>query len=295
MFRHLSTVAWVILAALGSLALTIAMPSCGNQADSTKPDTATQEAGAGSKTEGPPKQIAVDLGRGVKLEMVRIPAGEFMMGSPSADKDARDEEKPQHRVRITKPYYLGTYLVTQEQWQAVMGNNPSHFTGPNSPVEEVSWDDCQQFLGKLNAKSRPGGGKFQLPSEAQWEYACRAGSKTAYSFGDDESGLGEYSWYMANANDKSQPVGQKKPNAFGLYDVHGNVGEWCQDWYGDGYYANSTADDPSGPTTGLTRVNRGGGWDRPARYCRSAFRSYYVPGFRLDFVGFRVAQVLADN
>ena len=125
----------------------------------------------------------MDLGGGVKLEMVLIPAGEFMMGSPDSDKDACGGEKPQHRVRITKPFYLGKYLVTQEQWEAVMGNNPSHFKGPKNPVEKVSWEDCQQFLGKLNAKSRPGGGKFQLPTEAQWEYACRAGSTTLYCFG----------------------------------------------------------------------------------------------------------------
>ena len=129
--------------------------------------------------------------RGRKLEMVLIPAGEFMMGSPDSDKDAAADEKPQHRVRITKPFYLGKYPVTQEQWKAVMGSNPSHFKGPKNPVEQVSWDDCQQFLKRLNEKAGAAG-KFQLPTEAQWEYACRAGSTTRYCFGDDESGLGEY-------------------------------------------------------------------------------------------------------
>ena len=150
----------------------------------------TMAGTAFSETKEPPKELTVDLGKGVKLEMVLIPAGEFLMGSPDSDKDAQSWEKPQHRVRITKPFYLGKYLVTQEQWEAVMGNNPSQFKGPKNPVEQVSWDDCQKFLGKLNAKSAARAGKFVLPTEAQWEYACRAGSKTRYCFGDDELELG---------------------------------------------------------------------------------------------------------
>ncbi len=239
------------------------------------------------------KEIAVDLGNGVKLEMVLIPAGEFLMGSPDSDKHALPSEKPQHRVRITRPFYLGKYLVTQEQWEAVMGSNPSHFKGSKNPVEQVSWEDCRGFVEKLSAKR--GGGKFLLPTEAQWEYACRAGSTTRYCFGDEESGLGEYAWYAANSGITTHPVGGKKPNAWGLYDMHGNVWEWCQDWYDEGYYANSTTDDPTGPSGGSFRVLRGGCWNYPAWICRSAFRYWLVPGDRIFHLGFRVSRVAADR
>jgi len=169
------------------------------------------------------KKLTFDLGKGIKLEIVLIPAGEFLMGSPDSEKEKFDCEKPQHRVRITKRFYLGKYLVTQEQWEAVMGSNSSYFKGPKIPVEAVSWDDCQQFLGKLNAKSAAGAGKFVLPSEAQWEYACRAGSETRYCFGDDEKQLGEFAWYDENSGKKPHPVGEKKPNAWALFDMHGNA------------------------------------------------------------------------
>jgi formylglycine-generating enzyme required for sulfatase activity len=254
---------------------------------------ATQSKEAGDKTKSPPKEATVDLGNGMKLEMVLIPAGEFMMGSPDSDKDAFKWEKPQHRVRIIKPFYLGKYLITQEQWEAVMGNNPRCFKGPKNPVEQVSWDDCQKFLKRLNDKV--GGGKFVLPTEAQWEYACRAGSKTRYCFGDDEKQLGEYAWYEKNSGDTTHPVGEKKPNAWGLYDMHGNVWEWCQDWWKDGYYKESPVDDPTGPTGGSDRVFRGGCWNIPAGGCRSAYRAYYAPGGRDINLGLRVSRVLADK
>jgi formylglycine-generating enzyme required for sulfatase activity len=238
----------------------------------------------------PGKEIAVDLGDGVKLEMVLIPAGEFLMGSPKSDKDAGPAEQPQHRVRI-KPFYLGKYLVTQGQWHAVMGSNPSLFMGPKNPVENVNWSDCQVFLGKLNEKISGQGGNFVLPTEAQWEYACRAGSTKRYCFGDEESGLGEYAWYAANSNGKTHPVGEKKPNAWGLYDMHGNVWEWCQDWYDAGYYAKSPTGDPTGSRGGLGRVGRGGSWHGPAGFCRSAARDGDGPGDRNSNLGFRVARV----
>ena len=278
MFRQASKVVLVVLVALGILGVA----------------TAAEPKEAGGKAKNPPKEITVDLGGGVKLEMVLISAGEFMMGSPDSDKDAFKWEKPQHRVRITKPFYLGKYSVTQEQWQTLMGSNPSHFKGPKNPVENVNWDDCQQFLGKLNAQVGSGAGKFQLPSEAQWEYACRAGSKTKYCFGDDDSKLGDYAWYDANSDRKTHPVGEKKPNAWGLYDMHGNVWEWCQDWWKDGYYKESPVDDPTGPTGGSIRVARGGGWDDPAGYCRSALRGNLEPGLRNGNLGLRVSRVPAE-
>ena len=279
MFRRLSTVV-LVLAALGSLAVA----------------TAAEPKQAGSKTKSPPKQLTVVLGKGIKLEMVLIPAGEFLMGSPDSDKDANTLEKPQHRVRITKPFYLGKYLVTQEQWQAVIDGNPSQFKFPKNPVETVSWEDCQKFLGKLNAKVGSGAGRFQLPSEAQWEYACRGGSTTRFCFGDDDAKLGEYAWYGQNSGGKTHPVGEKKPNAWGLYDMHGNVWEWCQDWWKQvGYYKESPVDDPTGPTGGSFRMRRGGGWLRPARFCRLADRFVGVPGFRNADLGLRVSLVPADK
>ncbi len=227
---------------------------------------------------GGEKEIAVNLGDGVKLEMVLIPAGEFLMG---------------HRVRITKPFYLGKYEVTQEQWQAVMGNNPSYFKGPKNPVEQVSWDDCQQLLKRLNEQV---GGKFSLPTEAQWEYACRAGSMARYCFGDDEEQLDEYAWYKGNAKMKTHPVGKKKSNAWGLYDVHGNVFEWCQDWVDGGYYANSPTDDPTGPTTGSGRVASGGCWAADAVFCGFAYHGGGPsPGTRTPALGLRVSLVLAES
>jgi formylglycine-generating enzyme required for sulfatase activity len=263
----------------------------------------TMAGTAFSETKESPKKLAVDLGGGVKIEMVLIPAGEFLMGSPVSDKDARPNEKPQHRVRITKPFYLGKYLVTQEQWEAIMGKKPSQFKGPKNPVEHVSWDDCQQFLGKLNAKSAAGRGKFQLPTEAQWEYACRAGNTKRYCFGNEESALGKCAWYDANSgarpneNCKTHPVGVKKPNAWGLYDVHGNVWEWCADWYDEheDYYAASPTDDPNGPATGSTRVIRGGSYVHDAKDCRSAARGNYTHEVRVNYLGLRVAMVPADK
>ncbi len=269
----------------------------GKPQDSARPTEPAGSASAVGKTSpndltAKLEEISVELGGGLKMEMVLIPPGEFMMGSPDSDKDARADEKPQHRVRITKPFYLGKYPVMQEQWQAVMDdvvdNNPSEFKGAKNPVERVSWDDCQVFLGRLNAKSSAGGGKFHLPTEAQWEYACRAGSTGKYCFGDDGFALRDYAWFGANSRDTSHPVGGKKSNAWGLYDMHGNVWQWCADCYGSKYGADLPTDDPTGPATGLNHVSRGSFWLSFASNCRSAARHVGFPGGR--GVGFRMAR-----
>jgi len=223
----------------------------------------------------------------IGMKFVLIQAGEFTIGSPENEKDRQSNEGPYHKVKITKPFYMQTTEVTQAQWKAVMGNNPSYFKGDDLPVEQVSWDDAQEFIKKLSAKE---GVKYHLPTEAEWEYACRAGSTTRFCFGDDESKLGEYAWYNENSDNKTRPVGQKKPNARGLYDMHGNVWEWCQDWYDENYYKNSPAEDPQGPASGAIRVVRGGRWFGEAGDCRTAFRSWVETSFRYDNFGFRLAR-----
>jgi formylglycine-generating enzyme required for sulfatase activity len=235
------------------------------------------------------KELAFDLGNGVKMEMVLIPAGEFLMGSPDSDKDALPAEKPQHRVRITKPFYLGRYPVTQEQWQAVMGNNPSRFNGATNPVTNTRWDDCQVFVQKLNGKLTPGRTLFQLPTEAQWEYACHAGNATKYGSGDSEKRLAEYAWF---GHSGTHPVGQKKPNAWGLYDMHGNAWEWCSDWFDDSYYKKSPSDDPPGPSSGASHALRGGGWGNDRLSFRVNQRCNIRPPYHNRGSGMRLARIV---
>ena len=179
--------------------------------------------------------------------------------------------------------------VTQEQYQKVMGTNPSEFKGPQNPVETVSWADAVEFCRKLSAMpaEKTAGHVYRLPTEAEWEYACRSGTTTAYGFGDDASRLGDYGWFGGNSDSSTHPVGEKKPNAWGLYDMHGNVWEWCQDWYGE--YPSGSATDPTGATSGSIRVSRGGMLGHIARYCRSAYRNWFTPESRDRYVlGFRV-------
>ncbi len=227
---------------------------------------------------------------GVTLEMMPIKAGTFMMGSPTSEQGRYDNET-QHRVTLTKDFYIGKYEVTQEQWKAVMGNNPSSFKGDKRPVENVSWNDAQEFIKKLNQMGvAPAGMKFRLPSEAEWEYACRAGTNTRFSFGDSVStGKMNYSWLVTEWNfyGSTKDVGSYAPNAWGLYDMHGNVYEWCEDWYG-GYSGGAETDPKGGPASGDYRVLRGGCWYDYARYCRSASRGGDAPSSRNYYIGFRL-------
>ncbi len=231
----------------------------------------------------------VDLGGGVDMALVWIEPGTFMMGSPSGE-DGRWSRETQHRVTLSKGFWMGKYEVTQAQWQQVMGSNPSNFKGVKNPVEQVSWDACQDFLRKLNGKK--GDGSFRLPTEAEWEYACRAGTTTALNSGKaltSTSGscrnLDAVAWYGKNSSSTTHPVGQKAPNAWGLYDMLGNVYEWCQDWHGG---SSGSATDPTGASSGSYRVLRGGSWRYSAGFCRSAHRNAFEPTVRYNFVGFRV-------
>jgi len=221
-------------------------------------------------------EAKIDLGRGVKLEMMLIPAGKFMMGSPASEVGRVDNETL-HEVTLTKPFYMGKYEVTQEQWQVVMGNNPSVTKGAKMPVTNVSWNDCQEFIKKLNAKRN---GFYRLPTEAEWEYACRAGTKTAYAFGDTIT-KDDAHWGAKQVVESLKGVGNYKPNAFGLYDMHGNVWEYCEDWKAD--YPEGAETDPKGAATGEHRVLRGGSYANPESAARSSFRNDDLPTSRVNF------------
>jgi len=253
-------------------------------------------SGSGSESAAPSPaasaELTLDLGGGVTMKMVLIPAGKFMMGSPDSEQGRYEDEGPQHEVVITKPFYMGVTEVTQAQYEAVMGKNPSYYRGAANPVETVSWNDAVEFCKKLSEKTRQ---TVRLPTEAEWEYACRAGTQTAFSFGDDPSTLGDYAWWGKNSGETPHPVGQKKPNAWGLYDTHGNVWEWCADWWGE--YPKGPITDPSGPATASrgSRVLRGGSWRRgDTDYFRCAYRDhgYDAPTTRDDRDGFRCARIL---
>ena len=297
-----------------------------------------------------PPTKTLDLGNGVKMDLVLIPAGRFVMGTPEHEKpavgkamvgvsggimfvvlmvwliharrkrkrpqfslafmllmtfvaavgvwggvrwnealknpDDFPDERPAHPVTLTQPFYMGKFVVTQEQYQQVVGTNPSNFKDNDNPVEQVSWDDAQAFCKKLAEQTKQA---VRLPTEAEWEYACRAGTTSTYHSGDAEADLARVAWYYANSKNTTHPVGQKEPNAFGLYDMHGNVWQWFQDWYAADYYGKAPAENPEGPAQGAFRVLRGCSWVVIPMACRSACRSRSDPGGRDRHVGFRVA------
>ena len=214
--------------------------------------------------------ISIPVKDGIIIDMVRVEAGTFTMGATSEMENPWDDEFPTHQVTLTNDYYIGKYEVTQALWQAVMGNNPSHFKGDNLPVESISWDSCQKFISNLNKIT---GKKFRLPTEAEWEYAARCGNKTNDYQYSGSNNISDVGWYKDNSGSKTHRVGLKQANELGIYDMTGNVWEWCQDWHGD--YSSSSQTNPTGVTTGSHRVCRGGCWHVEAIDCRSSSRIGY--------------------
>jgi serine/threonine protein kinase/formylglycine-generating enzyme required for sulfatase activity len=282
------------------------------------PEQARQHQQAWADHLGMPIAWSNSLG----MEFVLIPPGEFLMGSSPEEQtrfleEARavedrwamariPQEGPLHRVQISRPFYLGKCEVTQAQWEAVMGNNPSMFKDSDGPVDSVNWHDARFFSERLDALSASRAGSpsiawetlgmtYTLPTEAQWEYACRAGTTTAFSCGDDQDALDEYAWYRANSGEETRAVGQLKPNAWALHDMHGNVWEWCADWDAPNYYADAPPIDPPGAPMGSTKIFRGGSWGHPSCSLRSAFRRALSPDYRYQSFGFRLAVVWSDE
>jgi uncharacterized protein (TIGR02996 family) len=262
--------------------------------------------------------VVPEVVNSIGMRLALIPPGRFRMGSPSGEKE-RGEDEPAHEVEITQPFYLGVFPVTQAQWQAVMGSNPSSFSATGDgkeevrgldtsdfPVEQVNWEEAQTFLEKWTALSgeKEKGWKYRLPTEAEWEYACRGGasSSASFSFGNSLSSTqanfhGNYPYGGAAKGpylERTSKVGSYRPNAFGLLDMHGNVWEWCSDWYDEDSSGKSPPQDPLGPSSGSFRVIRGGCWFYEARYCRVASRDRRSPSVRHNYLGFRVAAVPHD-
>ena len=223
---------------------------------------------------------------GVSFDMIAVEGGTFTMGATAEQaSDAYSDEKPTHQVTLSS-YYIGKTEVTQELWQAVMGSNPSGFSGANLPVEKVSWEDCQIFIAILNELT---GKYFRLPTEAEWEYAARGGSKSqGYKYSGSNT-VDDVAWYPSNSSSKTHPVATKAPNELGIYDMSGNVLEWCSDWYSSSYYSSSSQYNPTGPASGSRRVYRGGSWGSSARLCRVSYRDYNGPSYRFYNLGLRLA------
>jgi formylglycine-generating enzyme required for sulfatase activity len=258
-------------------------------------DTTSEDGfSPGNSNEPAPGTIRTYLG----INFIWIPPGSFYMGtakSPSelvqmyeGSASLYSPEYPRHLVTITRGFWMSQTEITQKQWVDIMGYNPSYHKGDNLPVENLSWNDCQKFIEKIN---KLGAGTYRLPTEAEWEYACRAGSSSEFCFGDNPQDLDNYGWHVFNSNYQTQPVKQKQPNAWGLYDMHGNVWEWCQDWYDAEYYKNSPQYDPTGPATGEYKVLRGGTCLRSPARCRSAFRSWNAPDLTMPDQGFRICRI----
>lgn len=230
----------------------------------------------------------MNLTNSIGMEFVPIPVGTFTMGGDPVAEQADENERPRHKVTFESAFLIGKHTVTQEQWQVLMETNPSHFKEARRPVEMVSHGDACLFIERLNRMESTH--SYLLPTEAQWEYAARAGSESTYCYGRDRIELGKYAWYRKNSGDETHTVGLLQPNAWGIHDMHGNVHEWCSDWFDRNYYARAPVGNPRGPETGLARALRGGDWGSEEWYCRCAIRSLSSPDRRSPRVGFRVAR-----
>ena len=264
----------------------VGQSSTQNQITSVSTPASSNNSGYSSSSSYPSSTsntISIPVKDGINIEMVKVEAGTFMMGATSEIQNSSDDEKPVHQVTLTNDYYMGKYEVTQVLWQTVMGSNPSHFEGNNLPVEQVSWEDCQEFISELNNMT---GRTFRLPTEAEWEYAARGGKKSRGYQYSGSNNLSDVAWYDENCGKKTHPVGTKRPNELGIYDMSGNVWEWCQDWYGS--YSSSDQANPIGVVNGADRVYRGGSWCDEEGGCSVSCRlpdiqdsGHYDLGFRL--------------
>ena len=267
----------ILFAPLLSLLFVGFVVSCGDDDDKEDVQTSSSNQDNGNSD----KVYTVN---GVSFKMIAVKGGTFTMGASSEQTGAYSDESPTHSVTLSD-YYIGETEVTQELWSAVMGSNPSNFTGDmQRPVEMVSWDDCQTFISRLNELT---GETFRLPTEAQWEYAARGGNQAQGRLYSGSDAIDDVAWYSSNSSSTTHPVKTKAPNELGIYDISGNVWEWCSDWYGS--YSSAAQTDPTGPATGSSRVDRGGSWRNGATICRVAYRSCITPTYTAGNLGLRLA------
>lgn len=277
---------WIVIGVIAVVGIIIGVNSNGNSSDSGNSKQSGGVIQSGNNTLSQQIFSKTYTANGVSFDMMMVKAGTFTMGATSEMKDPYSNEKPTHQVTLTNDYYIGKTEVTQALWMAVMGNNPSYFKGDNLPVECVSWDDCQKFISKLNSLT---GQNFRLPTEAEWEFAARGGNNSNHYQYSGSNELGDVAWYYGNSGRKTHAVATKQPNELGLYDMSGNVWEWCSDWYGN--YSSSSQTNPTGPSVGFCRVLRGGSWGCNAWFCRSSYRFSNAPGSSYSSFGLRLVLV----
>ena len=277
---------WIVIGVIAVVGIIIVVNSNGNSSDSGNSKQTGGAIQSGNNTLSQQIFSKTYTANGVSFDMMMVKAGTFTMGATSEMEDPDSGEKPAHQVTLTNDYYIGKTEVTQALWKAVMGNNPSYFKGDNLPVENVSWDDCQKFISKINSLT---GQNLRLPTEAEWEFAARGGNNSNHYQYSGSNELGDVAWYYGNSGDKTHVVATKQPNELGLYDMSGNVWEWCSDWHGN--YSSSSQTNPTGPNSGSYRATRGGSWYNYARICRSSDRGASAPDFSGFDLGLRLVLV----